>query len=128
LLEGKGLGNYFQFHSSTGTLITTMLHNQYVQLIYQVGVIGLILYVIFVVHTLRRLRKTYLETMDLSYQLISLVAFTVLLGASAYYVAYDFEPFTWMYIGIGMSVAQSHRDEKLAQYEVAYSYYPMSGG
>ena len=118
-LEGKGLGNYFQFRAPNGAIVTTMLHNQYIQLLYQIGAIGLILYLAFFFQCLSRLRRTYNETMDLMYKMITTLTITVLLGAAAYYIAYDFEPFTWMFVGLGLSVVQSHAEDR----DAAHAYF-----
>ena len=117
ILEGKGLGNYFMTRAPNGLIVTKMLHNQYIQLLYQVGLVGLLLYLGFLVQIFIRLRKTYRETYDPFYKMISLIAIIVLLGASAYYIAYDFEPFTWLFVALGVAVSLSHREEMEAIYE-----------
>ena len=111
LLEGKGLGNYFMMRAPNGLIVTKMLHNQYIQLLYQVGLVGLLLYLGFIIQIYRRLKATYRETYDPFYKMVSLLGIVILLGASAYYIAYDFEPFTWMFIGLGIAVSISHKDE-----------------
>ncbi|MEZ4698717.1 MAG: O-antigen ligase family protein [Rhodothermales bacterium] len=126
ILEGKGLGNYFQLRSPTGSIVTAMLHNQYIQLLYQIGVIGLILYLMFALQTLVRLRRTYKETLDPFYKMTALLSFVVLIGASAYYVAYDFEPFTWLFVGMGLAVAQNHAEEKEAARLYYRAYYAQN--
>ncbi|MEL7342156.1 MAG: O-antigen ligase family protein, partial [Bacteroidota bacterium] len=55
IFEGKGLGNYFTTRLPNGAIVEVMLHNQYIQLIYQVGAIGLFLYITFVIQMYRRL-------------------------------------------------------------------------
>lgn len=114
LLEGKGLGNYFMMRAPNGLIVTKMLHNQYVQLLYQVGLIGLLLYIGFVIQMIVRLRRTYKETGDPFYKMVCLLALVVLLGSSAYYIAYDFDPFTWMFVGLGLAVCLNHSEQKIA--------------
>ena len=119
-LEGKGLGNYFMMRAPNGLIVTKMLHNQYIQLLYQVGLVGLLLYLAFVLQVFLRMRRVYRETFDPFYKMISLLGIVVLLGASAYYVAYDFEPFTWLFVGLGIAVSLSHREQ--AEQDAMYYY------
>jgi len=125
-LEGKGLGNYFQLRSPTGSIVTAMLHNQYIQLHYQIGIIGLVLYLAFALQTYVRLRRTYVETLDPFYKMTALLSLVVLLGASAYYVAYDFEPFTWLFVSLGLAIAQNHAEEKEAARLYYRAYYAQN--
>ncbi len=120
ILEGKGLGNYFSTRLPNGAVVEVMLHNQYIQLIYQVGVIGLVLYLAFLIQMYRRLRTTYRETHDPFYQMITLLNMVIIVSVSAYYIAYEYEPFTWLFVGLGLSVTMSHREQK------NFLYYPMS--
>ncbi len=116
LLEGKGLGNYFMMRAPNGLIVTKMLHNQYVQLLYQVGLIGLLLYLGFVIQMFVRLKRTYKETSDPFYKMTCLLALVIILGSAAYYIAYDFEPFTWMFVGLGLAVSVNHSEQKLAMH------------
>ena len=118
ILEGKGLGNYFTTRLPNGAIVEVMLHNQYIQLIYQVGVIGLVLYLAFLFQMYRRLRTTYKETRDPFYQMITLLNMVIIVAVSAYYVAYEYEPFTWLFVGLGLAVTMSHREQK------NFLYYP----
>ncbi len=117
LLEGKGLGNYFMMRAPNGLIVTKMLHNQYVQLLYQVGLIGLLLYLGFVIQMFVRLKRTYKETADPFYKMTCLLALVIILGSSAYYIAYDFEPFTWMFVGLGMAISLNHTEQKIAMHQ-----------
>lgn len=117
LLEGKGLGNYFMMRAPNGLIVTKMLHNQYVQLLYQVGLIGLLLYLGFVIQMYVRLKRTYKETADPFYKMTCLLALVIILGSSAYYIAYDFEPFTWMFVGLGMAISLNHTEQKIAMHQ-----------
>ncbi len=117
LLEGKGLGNYFMMRAPNGLIVTKMLHNQYVQLLYQVGIIGLVLYLAFVIQMYVRLKRTYKESGDPFYKMVSLLAMVIILGSSAYYIAYDFDPFTWMFVGLGMAVCLNHSEQKIAMHQ-----------
>ena len=117
LLEGKGLGNYFMMRAPNGLIVTKMLHNQYVQLLYQVGLIGLLLYLGFVIQMYIRLKRTYKETADPFYKMTCLLAIIIIFGSSAYYIAYDFDPFTWMFVGLGLAVSLNHTEQKMAMHQ-----------
>lgn len=125
LLEGKGLGNYFMMRTPNGLIVTKMLHNQYIQLLYQVGLVGLLLYLGFIFQMIGRLRRTYRETDDPFYKMISLMALVLMAGASAYYIAYDFEPFTWLFVGLGLAVSVSHQEEKQLMKQYLHAMHAM---
>ena len=127
ILEGKGLGNYFSTRLPNGMVVEVMLHNQYIQLIYQVGVIGLVLYLGFLIQMYRRLSKTYRETSDPFYRMIALLNMVIIVSVSAYYVAYEYEPFTWLFVGLGLSVSLSHYEQQTAQYGQMYTAQPDEG-
>ena len=128
IFEGKGLGNYFSTRLPNGAIVEVMLHNQYIQLIYQVGVIGLILYLGFLIQMYIRLRNTYRETHDPFYRMIALLNMVIIVAVSAYYVAYEYEPFTWLFVGLGLAVTMSHAEQKNYLYnpnpQQNYSNYP----
>lgn len=125
LLEGKGLGNYFMMRAPNGLIVTKMLHNQYVQLLYQVGLVGLLLYLALLVQMYVQMKRTYKETADPFYRMTALLGIIVMIGASAYYIAYDFEPFTWLFVGLGIAVAQSHAEEKASMQQYLQYMYAM---
>jgi O-antigen ligase len=108
-----------------GLIVTKMLHNQYIQLLYQVGLIGLILYLAFITQMYVRMKRAYRETADPFYKMTALLGIVVMLGASAYYIAYDFEPFTWLFVGLALAVAQSHEEEKLAMHQYLRAVHAM---
>ena len=120
IFEGKGLGNYFSTRLPNGAVVEVMLHNQYIQLIYQVGVIGLVLYLGFLFQMYGRLRRTYKETPDPFYRMVTLLNMVILVSVSAYYVAYEYEPFTWLFVGLGLSVTMSHSEQRA----ISYYYVP----
>ncbi len=122
LWEGKGLGNYFSTRLPNGMIVEVMLHNQYIQLIYQVGVIGLLLYLGFLIQMYMRLRTTYRETTDPFYRMIALLNMVIIVAVSAYYVAYEYEPFTWLFVGLGLSITTSHFEQKRALYQHMDAY------
>ena len=129
-LEGKGLGNYFSTRLPNGVIVEVMLHNQYIQLIYQIGAIGLILYLGFIIQMYMRLRRTYRETHDPFYRMIAVLNMVIIVGASAYYIAYEYEPFTWLFVGLGLAVTLSHSEQKklsLLPYAAATRKLPCRG-
>lgn len=109
LLEGKGFGNYFLLYDARGIPVTVSLHNQYLQIVYQVGLVGLLLYLGLVLHTARALWAACRQSADHFVHLACRTGLTALVTGSAYYVVYGFEAFTWLYVGLGLAVAVSTR-------------------
>lgn len=106
---GKGLGSYFSLELTGGRTATTSLHNLYIQLYYQLGVVGLLLYLGQLSTTywfLWRARRAGQGPIE---AVIVTTAIIVLSGASVFYLAYAFDTSTWLYVGLGLAVAHNHR-------------------
>ncbi len=112
LLVGKGLGSYFETTGPDGRIVTTALHNQYIQLVYQVGLIGFLLYLGVVVQALRHLGPTWRSARDPRDATIVAMALVVMAGSAAYYIAYVFDEFTWLFIGLGLAVARTAAERR----------------
>ncbi len=112
-LAGKGLGNYFSLYLPDGRHVTTVLHNVYVQLVYQIGSVGLLLYLAHVGHVFRYLWRTSRDGDDRQTVAISVIGMIVLCGGSVYYLAYTLDVFTWLYVGLGLAAAGTVRAEKV---------------
>jgi O-antigen ligase len=109
LVLGKGLGNYFNVTDHRGLTVRASLHNQYLQFIYQVGLVGLGLYVLFVVAAARQLLVAYRTATSADVAMMTATALVVLVSASVFYLAYGFDFFTWVYVGIGFAAAEQAR-------------------
>jgi O-antigen ligase len=112
LFLGKGLGNYFQLTLSDGRVVTSILHNIYVQIGYQLGLFGLTLYVFVIASIFRTLVRAYRHAIDVHTHTLSLYAIGALFGGSLFYVAYGFDPFTWAFVGVGLAAALTQVESK----------------
>lgn len=102
-VAGMGLGRHFQFHSFS-EIITTSPHNLYITIAYHTGIVGLMLYVGLIVQVLLLFRKILKGSLSSQHRTMIMSAVVVLISSSAYYIAYPFEYFTWLYVGLGISV------------------------
>jgi len=109
LVLGKGLGNYFNVTDHRGLTVRASLHNQYLQFIYQVGLVGLGLYVLFVFGAMRQLLAAYRSAPSADVAMMTATALVVLVSASVFYLAYGFDFFTWVFVGIGFAAAEQAR-------------------
>jgi O-antigen ligase len=109
LWTGKGLGNYFSARDTYGNVVKASLHNQYIQVVYQVGLVGLGLYAAFVAQTTWHLVRAYRRAADATAATVAATALAVLGAATAFYIAYGFEHFTWVFIALGLAAALQQR-------------------
>ncbi len=100
---GFGLGRHFQLYFKPGHVITTSPHNLYISITYQLGFVGLFLYLSFLVQIFYRFRKALTKGITNKQFTIVLTGSTILFSSSAYYIAYNFDYFTWLYIGLGIA-------------------------
>ena len=105
-LFGKGFGTYFSLQISDGRMVTTALHNLYVQLYYQTGIVGLLLYLAFVLTSFRRLRSVLHDAPTRFEAAPSAVALCVLIGASIFYMAYTLDVFAWLFVATGLALSE----------------------
>jgi len=103
---GKGLGNYFNLVDGKGNLVTVSLHNQYLQIIYQVGVVGLALYLAMAAQIARHLTRAYRHTTDRATALLTGQALVVLAAGSVFYLVYGFDHVTWVFVALGLAAAK----------------------
>ncbi|CAN2048102.1 putative O-antigen polymerase [Candidatus Magnetomoraceae bacterium gMMP-1] len=100
---GKGLGRHFQF-ISFAEVITTSPHNLYITIAYHMGIIGILLYAAFILQIFWRMRNALRRLLSSQQRTMILTSIVILISSSAYYIAYPFEYFTWLYMGLGISV------------------------
>jgi O-antigen ligase/polysaccharide polymerase Wzy-like membrane protein len=101
---GQGLGRHFQFHSFSKE-INTSPHNLYITIAYQTGITGLLLYSGFICQVFLRFRKALQKTLSLRQRTMIMAAVVIFISSSVYYMAYVFDYFTWLYVGLGISAA-----------------------
>lgn len=105
---GKGFGNYFYLELPDGRIVTSILHNLYIQIGLQLGLVGLLLYLAFVIGTLKILWRTYRDAPDVHSYTLSVCGIVALVGGTMFYMAYGFDPVTWLFVGLGLAAALTH--------------------
>lgn len=103
-LWGHGFGLHFNLYLSREVIITTSPHNLYISIAYQVGIAGLFLYLGFIFQVFRRIRKALNMQITSHQRTMILTTLVILISSSAYYIAYVFDYFTWLYVGVGIAV------------------------
>jgi O-antigen ligase len=108
-LDGLGFGPYYQGNVAAGVASTTSPHDLYVQTLVTLGAVGLALLVGLVVCAgvlmWSSARGPAAETggdLDTS---LALFGLGVLLSSSAYWLAYGMEPYTLLWMGLGVAAA-----------------------
>lgn len=107
LWMGKGLGNYFHLVDARGHSVSASLHNQYLQILYQVGLVGLVLYLAFALQITRRLVQGYRWAPERDTALFTGVAIVVMTAGSVFYLAYGFDHVTWVFVALGLAAAKN---------------------
>jgi O-antigen ligase len=103
-LFGHGLGQHFQIYiPELKETISTSPHNLYLTILFHSGILGLTLYSLFIINIFINMKKT-LKIIRERY--IVLTGMVVLFSVHFYGIANSFEKdfFTWMYVGLGISV------------------------
>lgn len=107
---GQGLGRGFEFRLSTGEIVETSPHNQYVNLAVQVGLPMLILYLVFVLVLLRRLirARRLAGPRSINARVLAL-GIIVLIAVHTFYLTYSMEQdwMSWTLIGLAISISMS---------------------
>jgi len=76
------------------------------------GVIGFLLYLGFILQIFQRFHRALHKGLSSRQHAMILAAFVILASSSAYYVAYVFEYFTWLYVGVGIAVSKTTNANK----------------
>jgi O-antigen ligase len=103
-LVGNNFGDYGSVYvPQIGGVVDTQPHDLYVQHLMKLGGIGLALYLLAVASLAIALvqRSRLAQAAGDREAVLLLIAFAALIGAHAYYVAYGFEYFSWVLVGIG---------------------------
>jgi O-antigen ligase len=103
-ITGNSFGDYAAVYvPQINRLIDTQPHDLYVQHLVKLGGIGLALYLLAVASLAIALVRRSRQALDAGdpEAVLLVIAFATLIGAHAYYVAYGFEYFSWVLVGIG---------------------------
>ena len=103
-LLGHGLGQHFQIYiPEYKETITTSPHNLYLTILFHSGLLGMVFYLFFIMNIFINMKKALTI---ISERYIILTSIVVLFIVHFYGIAYSFEKdfFTWMYVGLGISV------------------------
>jgi O-antigen ligase len=108
---GEGFGTYWEVNlPELKTVVTASPHNLYVQTLLKLGVIGLLAYLVIVYRIFSRSRSWIrsLTMRDSNPEAaIVLTGVVVLIGAHWFYLAYAFEYYSWLFIGLGVAALRN---------------------
>ena len=105
---GEGFGGYWSAYvPEFNAIIDVAPHSLYVQTLVKLGVFGLALYLAIVSVCAKKLYTLYkyLRVGNHPLTVIVLVSLVVLLSSHVYYAVYAFEPYSFLFSGIGLSLA-----------------------
>ena len=107
-ITGEGFGAHFGLSGWKGD-VGISPHSLYVQTLVKIGIVGMFLYLVIVFKLLSAFKHWIKSQRGQGNSEISLVlaAFVIIIGAHAYYVAYAFEYYTWLFVGLGVAVVRS---------------------
>jgi O-antigen ligase len=114
-LLGHGLGQHFQIYiPEFKETITTSPHNLYLTILFHTGILGTAFYLLFIVKAFIDMKKS-LRIINERY--IILTSIVVLFIVHFYGIAYSSEKdfFTWMYVGLGISVIFNRKKDLYAE-------------
>ncbi len=109
-ITGQGFGGYWGFSGIQGDLGVSP-HNLYIQTLVKLGTVGMLLYLIIVVKIFFKFKRTITKykIRDDSEMLILTLGMVVLIGAHVFYIAYSFEYYSLLFIGLGLSSLQEKK-------------------
>lgn len=106
-LIGEGFGGYWlAFIPGLKSTIDVAPHSLYVQILAKLGLIGLFLYLGTVIMCAKRLYLLYEFARAYNHPItgIVLTSLVVLISSHAYYAVYAFEPYSFLFSGVGLSL------------------------
>jgi len=111
---GEGFGNYWGLSGMRGDLGVSP-HSLYIQSLVKLGTVGLFFYLIIICKIFNKLKRTITKYkfMDDSEMPILILGVVVLIAAHVFYVAYSFEYYSLLFIGLGVACLQ---DKKFSKY------------
>jgi len=107
---GQGFGGYWGFSGLQGDL-GVFPHNLYIQTLVKLGSVGMALYLIIVIKLFFKLKRTIrkYKFMDDSEMPILMLGMVVLIASHVFYIAYSFEYYSLLFIGLGLSSLQDKK-------------------
>ncbi len=111
---GEGFGSYWGLSGVRGDLGVSP-HNLYIQTLVKLGIIGMLLYVIIIFKMFIRFKRiiTKYNFKNDSEMPILILGMVVLIAAHVFYIAYSFEYYSLLFIGLGVACLQ---DKKFSIY------------
>lgn len=116
LVLGEGFGSYYDFQTSVGN-ITVSPHSLYVQTFLKIGLSGVLTYVALaaaliaiLVSSWRRIRGRH----DSQLEPVLLMGLVAACASLAYGVVYAFDPYSMLFIGLGLAAALKATDRTVA--------------
>ena len=108
---GEGFGSYWGFSGDPGDL-GIQPHNLYVQKLVKLGGVGMLLYLIIIVKIFvnlkRRLANNKLKS-DPNACIIA-IGFVILVASHIFYIAYSFEYYSLLFIGLGVACSSRRKE------------------
>ncbi len=109
-ITGEGFGSYWGFSGITGDL-GVFPHSLYVQTLVKLGAVGLVFYLIIIVKIIVNLKRTMTKNKfkadpEMAMLILGMV---VLIASHVFYIAYSFEYYSLLFIGLGVA---SLKDKK----------------
>ena len=111
---GEGFGSYWGLSEITGDLGVSP-HNLYIQTLVKLGTVGLLLYIIIIFKIFIKFKRTmtkYKFNADPEMPML-ILGMVVLIASHVFYIAYSFEYYSLLFIGLGIACLQ---DKKFSIY------------
>lgn len=107
---GEGFGGYWGLSGVQGDLGVSP-HNLYIQTLVKLGSVGMVLYLIIVIKVFFKLKRaiTKYKFMDDSEIAMLILGIVVLISGHVFYIAYSFEYYSLLFIGLGIASLQDKK-------------------
>lgn len=107
---GQGFGGYWGFSGVQGDLGVSP-HNLYIQTLVKLGSVGMVLYLIIIIKIFFKFKRTITKykIKDDSEMPILILGMVVLIASHVFYIAYSFEYYSLLFIGLGVASLQDKK-------------------
>lgn len=116
LVLGEGFGSYYDFETRYGN-ITVSPHSLYVQTFLKLGLTGLVTYVALaaaLIASLGSSRRRMTRHQDRQFEPVLVMGLVAACASLAYGLVYAFDPYSMLFIGLGLAAALKSSDRTLA--------------